>query len=90
MTATSTFFKGETTAAEYGIFSSNWTGGTWDQSYASNFNDSGYYIGACQQVCHQTIEHALGRVQRARVLRVELGRLDADRELALRQQRGRV
>ena len=65
LTATSTFFdraqkpaKAEVTAAEYGIFSSNWSGGTWDQSYASNFNDSGYYIGACQQVCDQTVNHA--------------------------------
>ena len=45
----------ETTAATYGIFSSNWSGGTWDQTYASNFNDSGFYIGACQQQCNQTI-----------------------------------
>jgi hypothetical protein len=60
ITATTRFFGGEATAAKYGIFSSNWTGGTWDQSYASNFNDSGYYIGACQQQCHQTIEHAWG------------------------------
>jgi hypothetical protein len=58
LTATSTFFGGEKSAAEYGIFSSNWTGGSWDQSYASNFNDSGYYIGACQQQCRQTINHA--------------------------------
>jgi hypothetical protein len=58
LTATSTFFNNETTAAQYGIFSSNWTGGTWDQTYASNFNDSGYYIGACQQQCDQTINHA--------------------------------
>ena len=58
LTATSTYFGGEATAATYGIFSSNWTGGTWDQSYASNFNDSGYYIGACQQNCRQTINHA--------------------------------
>ncbi|MGI8506253.1 MAG: hypothetical protein ACR2MK_05520, partial [Solirubrobacteraceae bacterium] len=57
LTATSTFFKGEKTAATYGIFSSNWSGGTWDQTYASNFNDSGYYIGACQQVCNQTVNH---------------------------------
>ena len=48
----------EIAAAEYGMFSSNWSGGTWDQTYASNFNDSGYYIGACQQVCNQTINHA--------------------------------
>jgi hypothetical protein len=60
LTATSTFFKNETSAAEYGIFSSNWSGGTWNQSYASNFNDSDYYIGACQQVCDQTINHAWG------------------------------
>ena len=58
LTATSTFFKNESTAAAYGIFSSNWTGGTWDQIYASNFNDSGMYIGACQQFCHQTMNHA--------------------------------
>ncbi len=57
LTTTSTFFKGEKTAAGYGIFSSNWSGGTWDQTYASNFNDSGLYIGACQQVCDQTVNH---------------------------------
>ncbi len=55
LNATSTFFRGEKTAAKYGIFSSNWSGGTWDHSYVSNFNDSGFYIGACQQVCDQTI-----------------------------------
>ncbi|HSC03024.1 MAG TPA: hypothetical protein VLC49_06885, partial [Solirubrobacteraceae bacterium] len=58
LTATSTYFADESTAAGYGIFSSNWSGGTWDQTYASNFNDSGYYIGACQQVCDQTMNHA--------------------------------
>jgi hypothetical protein len=58
LTATSTFFADETTAAQYGIFSSNWSGGTWDNTYASNFNDSGFYIGACQNVCDQTVDHA--------------------------------
>jgi hypothetical protein len=58
LNATSTFLKDEATAAQYGIFSSNWNGGTWDQTYASNFNDSGYYIGACQQVCNQTMNQA--------------------------------
>ncbi|HEY6398275.1 MAG TPA: hypothetical protein VIX82_12555 [Solirubrobacteraceae bacterium] len=58
LTATSTFFATEKTAATYGIFTSNWSGGTWDQTYASNFNDSGYYIGACAQKCNQTINHA--------------------------------
>jgi hypothetical protein len=58
LNATSTFYNGETSAATYGIFSSNWSGGTWDQTYASNFNDSGYYIGACSQQCNQVINHA--------------------------------
>jgi hypothetical protein len=57
LTATSMFFGGEKTAAKYGIFSSNWSGGAWGWSYASNFNDSGYYIGACQQQCHQSMNH---------------------------------
>jgi hypothetical protein len=60
LNATSTFFGGEQTAAQYGIFSSDWSGGTWDNTYASNFNDSGYYIGACQQQCDQTVNHAWG------------------------------
>src|SRR5947209_11420624 len=55
LNATSTFYENEHTAAQYGIFSSNWTGGTWDRTYASNFNDSGHYIGACRQQCDQTI-----------------------------------
>ncbi len=58
LTATSTFYEPNDTPAQYGIFSSNWTGGTWSQTYASNFSDSGYYIGACQQRCHQTISRA--------------------------------
>ena len=57
LSATSTFFKSARTAAQYGIFSSNWSGGTWDQIYASNFQDSGFYIGACQQQCNQTLNH---------------------------------
>jgi|SRR5579884_535018 len=58
LNATSTFYQNETTAAAYGIFSSNWSGGTWDHAYTSNFNDSGFYIGACQNQCDQTINHA--------------------------------
>jgi hypothetical protein len=65
LNATSTYFdpandpsQAEVTAAEYGIFSSNWSGGTWNKTYASNMNDSGYYIGACQQVCDQTVTGA--------------------------------
>jgi hypothetical protein len=66
LTATSTFFSNqgtpdqqEATAAEYGIFSSNSEGpGSWNQLYASNFNDSGMYVGACHQLCDVTIDHA--------------------------------
>jgi hypothetical protein len=65
LTATSTFFgpdgslrNAEATAAEYGIFSSNSSGGTFSKIYASNFNDSGSYVGACQQVCNVTITDA--------------------------------
>ncbi len=91
LTATSTFYGGEATrAAQYGIFSSNWSGGTWDHTYASNFNDSGYYIGACQQICNQTVNHAHARVQRARLLGLELRRPAGDQELRVRQQRGRL
>ena len=58
LNATSTYYKGEDTAAQYGIFSSNWNGGTWSNTYAGNFNDSGYYIGACRQQCNQVVDHA--------------------------------
>jgi hypothetical protein len=67
LTTTSTFFdskagadQAEHEAAQYGIFSSNWSGGTWNHSYASNFNDSGYYIGACGQRCNQKVNDAWG------------------------------
>ena len=59
LTATSTFYGAENTAAQYGVFSSDAAGpATLDQTYASNFNDSGIYVGACQQVCDVTINHA--------------------------------
>jgi hypothetical protein len=67
LTGTSTFYdpdskqsqdQREQSAAEYGIFSSNWDGGTWLNTYASNMNDSGYYIGACQQQCNQVVNNA--------------------------------
>jgi hypothetical protein len=42
----------------YGIFISNSEMGTLDQVYASGFNDSGLYLGACRD-CQATITHAL-------------------------------
>ena len=47
-------------AADYGIFSSNATNGFFKHSYASNMADSAYYIGACQQVCNQTMQYDRG------------------------------
>jgi hypothetical protein len=63
LNATSTFYKVPVmgaidTNATYGIFSNSATGpATWDHVYASNMNDSGAYVGACQQ-CNVTIDHA--------------------------------
>jgi hypothetical protein len=60
LNATSTYYaakNGDRSAAQYGIFSSNWSGGTFSKDYASNFSDSGFYIGACQQQCDQTMDH---------------------------------
>jgi hypothetical protein len=59
LTATSTYFGLESTGAQYGIFSSDAAGpAVWNQTYASNFNDSGMYVGACQQACGITVNHA--------------------------------
>ena len=45
-------------AASYGIFSSNSRGpGTFKHTYASNMNDSSYYIGACSD-CNQVLTNA--------------------------------
>jgi hypothetical protein len=59
LTGTTSFYRDETSAAEYGIFSSNSQGpASWNQIYGSNMNDSGMYVGACLQVCDVTIDHA--------------------------------
>ena len=42
----------------YGLFVSNSVHGALDHVYASGFNDSGLYVGACQD-CDATISHAL-------------------------------
>jgi hypothetical protein len=42
----------------YGLFTSNSVNGEWDHVYASGFNDSGLYLGACPD-CNATISHAL-------------------------------
>ncbi len=58
LNATSTFYRGTDTAAGYGLFTSNARGpGIWAHDYASNFDDSNYYIGGCRRVCNQTMNH---------------------------------
>jgi hypothetical protein len=57
LTATTTYFSGNGTAEDYGIFTSNSTGGSISHGYTSNSADSGFYIGACEQVCDQTLNH---------------------------------
>ncbi|MDP9118211.1 MAG: hypothetical protein M3O28_13305 [Actinomycetota bacterium] len=58
ISATSTYYANTTTAAKYGIFVSNSRGpGTISDAYASNFSDSGFYIGACPN-CNATINRA--------------------------------
>jgi hypothetical protein len=59
LNTTSTFYGGEETAATYGIFTANAKGpGLWSQAYASNFNDAGFYEGACRQECNLTMRKA--------------------------------
>ena len=41
----------------YGIFTQNETEGEWEHIYASGFNDSGIYIGACQE-CKAHVNNA--------------------------------
>ena len=41
----------------YGIFTGNMTDGEWENVYASGFNDSGMYVGACPE-CNAVINKA--------------------------------
>jgi len=42
----------------YGIFTDNETEGEWENIYASGFNDSGMYLGACPE-CKARIDDAV-------------------------------
>ena len=95
LTATSTYLKnqsasGEVSAAQYGMFSSNWSGGTWNQVYASQLQRLGLLHRRLPAGVRPDGRPRVGRVQRAGLLGLELGRPDAHRELPVRQQRGRV
>jgi hypothetical protein len=56
LSATTTFYSANKPQASYGEFASNARGpGLLSHSYASNMNDAGVYIGACQQKCHSVV-----------------------------------
>ena len=58
LSATTTFYADNAPAGGYGIFSSNARGpGLWAHTYASNMNDSSYYVGACPD-CNMRITDA--------------------------------
>jgi hypothetical protein len=61
LSATTTYYAASDPAqATYGIFVGNADGhGRIDRTYASNMNDSGYYIGACRD-CNAVLDHAHG------------------------------
>jgi len=58
LSATTTCFqKSDPAQAAYGVFAANASGpGLIDHSYASNMNDSGFYVGACPD-CNATLDH---------------------------------
>lgn len=59
-TTTTYYGKADPAQATYGIFVSNADGpGLIDRTYASNMNDSGYYIGACAD-CNAVLNRAHG------------------------------
>jgi len=61
LTATSTYFKKKRPFASYGIFASNARGpGRLTNSYASNMEDSAFYVGACNP-CNATLDHLHGQ-----------------------------
>ena len=57
----------------YGIFTNNEIEGEWEHIYASGFNDSGMYLGACQE-CKARITYATMEYNAARLLGLELRR----------------
>jgi hypothetical protein len=65
LTATSSYFKDDNSpSAGYGIYSSNTKGpgqGKLAYDFASNMNDSAYYVGACPD-CKMTLDHVHGEV----------------------------
>ena len=69
----------------YGIFTNNEIEGEWEHIYASGFDDSGMYLGACQE-CQARIIDAVDGKQPARLLGLEFRRQPEDRTLDLPPQ----
>ena len=90
LTATSTFFNGEHTAAQYGIFSSNWNGGDVGSDLRQQLQRLGLLHRRLPAAVQPDDQPRVGAVQRARLLGLELRRLAGGQELAVRPQRGRV
>ena len=95
LTTTSTYLKnqsaaGEASAAQYGVFSSNWSGGTWNRDLRLQLQRLGLLHRRLPPGLRPDRQPRLGRVQRAGLLGLQLRRPAAHRELAVRQQRGRV
>jgi hypothetical protein len=58
LSATTTYWKKDAPAGSYGIFSSNSRGpGIFTHDYASNMDDSSFYVGACRPDCNQVVDH---------------------------------
>ncbi|PZS13918.1 MAG: hypothetical protein DLM57_15600 [Pseudonocardiales bacterium] len=63
LSTTSTYVgtPGVTGAGQYGVFVSNAVGpGRISYSYAANMADSGFYLGACRNVCGAVLDHVHG------------------------------
>ena len=78
--------------AQYGIFVVQRAAGPgiWTTRYASNFNDSGYYIGACRRSATQTLDHAHAQYSALGYSGTNSGGRLVDRELRVRPQQGRL
>ena len=69
----------------YGIFTNNESRGFWDNIYASGFNDSGIYIGACHE-CNARVKDATMENNALGYSGSNAGGKPVDRKLAVQAQ----
>jgi hypothetical protein len=72
----------------YGIFTNNETEGEWENIYASGFNDSGMYLGACPE-CRARINKAVMEDNALGYSGSNSGGQPRDRKLRVQPQHGR-